>query len=1089
MIATIRGRLLSPLFATTVLHTLAGATMPPQASETELERIGTVADEALGPSSSARAVADVLVLPLLRALELRVALRRDLPDETRLIAGGTGPTAVPVIVRGWATELESGWRELVRDGIAADARWALACNGRELRIVDVQRTWARQTLNVDVAALGHDATVRRVVWVVANGRALSATPALLDTAVSLSAEHGVAVCRSLGSGVVNAVRNLYEALGAGPSRRVSRSTLLEQCLTVVYRILFLLFAEARGLVPVWHPLYRDQYSIGAMVTTLMSGQPGRGTWEAIKAISRLAHAGCATGDFTVTAFNSRLFSPQLTSGVDSRRIADDVMRRVVMELGTARIRESGVTRTRYEDLDVEQLGSVYEHVLEYQPGEQAGDLIRTRDTRKASGTFYTPRELAAALVEHTLEPLVSGRTSEEILRLRILDPAMGSGAFLVAACRYLARRLERALIDEGTWHAGEITSEDRVTLRRQIVQRCLYGVDINPVAVQLARLSLWLVALVRDKPLSFLDHHLVAGNSLVGATPAHLHRETAGARAARRQVADLPLFDLGHLETAVASAGNVRTQLTREPDDSAPQVRSKEIRLEALGQTKSTLTAWRRTLDLWCATWFWPDRNPPGRPAVADVLTNLTGGRAALSSRTLDQLLRCAGAAAESERFLHWPLAFPEVFQDDRGRESPSGGFDAVLGNPPWDMIRGDSGDDPTRDVRRTDAQRLTRFVRESGVYAGGATAHVNRYALFAERALQLTRRGGRIGLVLPGGILADAGAASLRARLFAAADVDAVVGLDNRGAIFPVHRSVRFVLLTATSGTPTQTIRCRFGLSRLDQLGDAWTSPKAIPLTRAFITRVSGEDDLGVPELLSTDDFRLVERITAEIPTLESAHGWHVRFGRELNATDDRTLMTPVDGQAGARRIVEGKMITPFRVDLDRSRLMLARNAVVRDNIARLPRLAYREVASATNRLTLIAAIVPAHAVTTHTAFCLKASLPLASQWVLCALLNSFVANYLVRLRVNTHVTATIMSRLRVPLVQSSSHAFARLHEMSVELADGKDAVESNPVYCRMQAEVASLYGLNTADFAHVLSTFPLIPLATREACLAAFR
>ena len=176
-------------------------------------------------------------------------------------------------------------------------------------------------------------------------------------------------------------------------------------------------------------------------------------------------------------------------------------------------------------------------------------------------------------------------------------------------------------------------------------------------------------------------------------------------------------------------------------------------------------------------------------------------------------------AVAARHRFLHWPLTFPEVFCDADGMPLADGGFDAVIGNPPWDMVRGDSGDEGSRLERRTDARRLTDFVRESGVYRVETRAHANRYQLFVERALQLVRPGGRVGLVLPSGIVSDAGAAPLRRFLFDRADVDDITGLDNRDAIFPIHRSVRFVLLACTAGRPTSQIRCRFGISRPEAL------------------------------------------------------------------------------------------------------------------------------------------------------------------------------------------------------------------------------------------------------------------------------
>ena len=156
-------------------------------------------------------------------------------------------------------------------------------------------------------------------------------------------------------------------------------------------------------------------------------------------------------------------------------------------------------------------------------------------------------------VRRTLHPLVEGATADRILQLRIVDPAMGSAAFLVAACRYLARAYERALFATGTLSEAEIEDADRAGFRRLVAQRCLFGVDLNPTAVQLARLSLWLATLSADKPLTFLDHHLVCGNSLIGASPveSRVSRRalTRGAAPSR----ETPLF-LGCRSRAVARA-------------------------------------------------------------------------------------------------------------------------------------------------------------------------------------------------------------------------------------------------------------------------------------------------------------------------------------------------------------------------------------------------------------------------------------------------------------------------------------------------------------------------------------------------------
>ena len=154
-----------------------------------------------------------------------------------------------------------------------------------------------------------------------------------------------------------------------------------------------------------------------------------------------------------------MFSPANAAAFDRTRVDDSVLANAIVAVGTTTRSGSSRARIAYRDLDVEQLGAVYERVLDYQPQAtgRTVSLVRTGDVRKATGTFYTPRAVTSYLVRRTLDPLVTGRTSEAILNLRVLDPAMGSGAFLVAACRYLAAAAEEALIREGQWHPHDIT--------------------------------------------------------------------------------------------------------------------------------------------------------------------------------------------------------------------------------------------------------------------------------------------------------------------------------------------------------------------------------------------------------------------------------------------------------------------------------------------------------------------------------------------------------------------------------------------------------------------------------------------------------
>jgi len=1089
MIAGVRGRLVSASFARDVLPTLTGfADVPPHVS-TQLRRWAARLEATLGPASSVRAITDTALVPLLELLGFGQVGRDDVAAAStlRLSAGGTHVSSVAIE---WSAPLDRGWRSAVLSAIGADARWCFCCNGRALRLVDARRTWSRAYLEFDLFALGHERDAQTVLWALARAEAMTGASPVLDRAIELSDRHGLVVCKALGTGVLDALDTLVVALSSRWHRRAP-ALLFEQSLTVVYRVLFLLFAEARGLVPIWHPIYRDRYSLDAVVAALLTGQDHRGLWQTVRAISRLAHTGFDGGELHVTAFNGRLFAPAQADAFDGTPLSDAVMTRAVMAMSTTPVNRHGRrARIVYRDLDVEQLGAVYERVLDYEPSSSSGHpLMRTRDVRKASGTFYTPRSVTAFLVRHTLDPLVRGRSADEILSLRVLDPAMGSGAFLVAACRYLSAAAEEALIEEGRWHAHDITPADRVTLRRTVASRCLFGVDLNPMAVQLARLSLWLATLAADKPLSFLDHHLQVGNSLVGASPDDVwrYRGARSSRGGRRD--ELPLFDRAGLTSAVEHAVRLRLRVASEPDDTAAVVRAKEQSLASLLTDDSTLRAWLRVLDLWCASWFWRDGPHPDRGVFRELVAHLLGHDCALSPRVMSALLTQADDVAAQQRFLHWPLAFPEVFVDERGEPRASPGFDAILGNPPWEMVRGDSGDTERREGRRLDARRVTDFVRESGIYHVDARVHANLYQWFVERALHLVRPGGRVGFVLPFGIASDTGAAPLRRYLFDRADVDTLTALDNRDAIFPIHRSVRFALLTCTPGRPTSSIACRFGITRPEELerDDHASERPSITLTRAFLARLSGDDDLGVPDLARRQDMAIIERISATIPRLGAEDGWHVHFGRELNASDDRDLFEPRNAEPDARLVVEGKQIEPFRVALDACRLQLRRGAAARA-APRRARLAYRDVASATNRLTLIAAIVPARAVTTHTLFCVKTRIALADQQVLCALLNSFVANYLVRMRVNTHVTVALVSKLFVPVIRDGHPLFEALRSRAERLTRAPVPVQDATEYAELQALVAHAYGLRREEFEHVLSTFPLIPTDVRKASLREF-
>jgi hypothetical protein len=1010
---------------------------------------------ALGPTSTARQVFDLQLQPLLQALGLDVAIVRGDSAEVVATFGRGGRSAGVLSAGGWGTDLRR-----LRDRVARDdqrrQRWWIGGNGASARLMDVSRAYARRALDIDLGRLEDDERGLAVVRRLFDGE--SGVPlGTLDAIVAASDRHCTAVGRSLQLGVEDALARLSAGFRRGRRRAPPGEAAFADALTVVYRILFLLFAEARGLVPKWHPIYRDSYTIESLRPVAESRRSPAGLWQSLQAISRLAHRGCTAGSLRVVPFNGRLFSPAAAPLAESLVIDDSVARDVLLAV-TTRPGNDRRDRISYLDLGVEQLGAVYERVLDHSPGEAR---------RKATGTFYTPRAMTEYLVRRTLAPLVRGRTPEAVLALRVLDPAMGSGAFLVAACRYLADAYEESLIAEGTVCRIDITAADRASFRRVVAQRCLYGVDVNPTAVQVARLSLWLCTLAADKPLSFLDHHLRVGNSLAGASTGDIARQPPG-RGRGGACRVLPLFDEGDLSLRVRSSVGIRTDLAAAPDDSAEVVRRKERTIDDLAGAGGPLAPWRLLADAWCAAWFWPgDRQPPTGRAWPAFSAALRGDSSSLPDAVEREWRDTTRAVAAAERFFHWQLEFPEVFFDACGQPLERPGFDAVIGNPPW-----------------ADARVLSAFSRESGCYSLQGRGHANLYQLFAERMLQLTAPGGRAGMLMPSGLLADHGCAALRRHLFERCQIDTVLGFDNREGLFPIHRGLRFSLITATAGGSTTELRMRCGIrsaAPLEDVPDSGPVPAAVNVPIALIRRFSG-DGVAVPELEHERDRSILARVLAIAPPLGSESGWCARFGRELNATDDASQF----GRSGLP-ILEGKLVDPYRVRIDGARAFIdaavaARILGGRSRFDR-PRLGYREVASATNRLTLIAAVVPAWAVTTHTIFCLRTPDDEEVQWFLCGIFNSFVANYLVRLRGGTHVPAAVIHELPVPVVSRDSPTFVRIAALA------RSGASEAAARAEVHGLSAMAYGLDETDLVHVLGTFPLVAEDERNAALTAFR
>jgi len=1016
-----------------------------------------------GPATGIRALFDIAAMPLAASLGFRATgvTFTNRAGLARLEAAGDGPSAaaVALLVAPWAHRAPAIWRDAVAHARACDASWCFIFAPPYLQILDA-RHWSRRVVDITLPDALSDPDGFDRFWALARAATFQPTApkatAPIERLVARAERFQDAVREDLQRGVAHSLTILDDVLPPG-----------DEPLAIIYRVLFLLFAESRDLLPWRHPLYGPAYSISAMCESARANPRAAGFWPGLAAISRLLRVGCRTPALDVRPFNGHLFSRAAVPSLERRRRhsrgalaarEDHAIATTLVQLSSRPTRH-GRDPIAYPDLGVEQLGAVYERVLGH-------------PHRKQSGTFYTPRALTECVVRATLSPLTRSATADAILNLRVVDPAMGSGAFLVAACRLLAAAYERALVREGRLSEHEIDPDMQANFRRLVAQQCLYGVDRNPVAVQLARLSLWLATLASGKPLSFLDHRLRTGDALIGARPHDLKHIVD-----RRRVAPMPLFD-EHIELETSRLAAPLISLAAAPDDNVETVRKKEAIWSEINRDTSALSRWRLASDLWCGRWFADTSAAPTAAELRAAIDALIRNDRTMPVGALSRRLAAARRQSEVHRFFHWPLEFADVFTATDGQSRSHSGFDAVIGNPPWEMLRADHGEPGA-------PAALVRFIRESGLYSACGRGHVNLYQPFLERALDLTRSGGQVGLVLPWGLASDDGASELRTRLLDRCRTTMLIGLDNVGAIFPVHRGLRFLAVVTSPGGRTEELPMVSGVTSAGELermvDDDGVLSGSVRVSRSTLSSAGGALRR-IPDLCSSDDLALLDAMSRRWPALGCAGGWHVEFGRELNVTEDRGSF----GDHGLA-VIEGKHIQPFVTDAQAPRFRIT----TKEAVVALPsraferaRLAYRDVSAVSNRQSLIAAIVPPGVVTTHTLFCLKTPMDERRQHFLCACFNSYVLNAIVRMLMGGHLTTSLVESLPVP-PWTGSAAQRRIALLSRRLASGRAATTTRSL---LQALVTHEYGVSRETFARILEGFRLVPESERRDAMSHF-
>lgn len=665
---------------------------------------------------------------------------------------------------------------------------------------------------------------------------------LISRAIEGSSAYRVGVGEGLKERAFDALRLCIEGFLNLPENALLHETDLQTCrqqsFILLYRLLFIMYAEDRRLLPYGvDSTYTDNRSLGRHRDEV-AGRMDRvrdgtaddfstettDTWQDLQSLFDLVDVGGRR--YRVPPFNGGLFHSGSHPFLVDKRISDYYLARIIDHLGRAKDPvnpEAGLFRVDYRDLAIQHLGAVYEGLLELVPERAARDMVvisrrvqgkleekyhpetdplpagwqlsdrryrkgsiylkTKKGERRASGSYYTPDQIVNHLVENTLVPLCESVSSElqseivetesahqlargeerdllaarlkelradfdnRILKLKVLDPAMGSGHFLIRACQRLAEEIATNA-NTGDPEPSSLGPQESTVAywKRRVVENCLYGVDLNEMAVELAKLALWLETVASDEPLSFLDHHLHHGNSLVGA-------ELTGLATLPGEIALLADSFAGQWKSRLPALLDPLARIARLPSDTPERLQEKE---RYYNEFEKAREPFRRVGDLWCAAFSLDEGIDPEKyQAALDAVER---------PRRFDQLAReewfqSTVAAAEHEfgRCFHWEIEFPEAFFDgDKRRDNP--GFDAVIGNPPYDVLS-------ELETERV-LTAFKAFILANPTYDASRRGKNNLYKLFVCRALQLLRNGGYLGFITPMAILGDDQAADLRRKI-----------------------------------------------------------------------------------------------------------------------------------------------------------------------------------------------------------------------------------------------------------------------------------------------------------------------------------
>ncbi|MBW2069076.1 MAG: N-6 DNA methylase [Deltaproteobacteria bacterium] len=901
---------------------------------------------------------------------------------------GEPEDAPPVHIIGVRRELGRRGRErlaphsLVQEFLnRTEALWGLVTNGKILRLLRDSTYIRRQCyVEFDLQAIFEQRLFQdfTVLYRLLHRTRLPRTGAdvhqcLLEQYYQHSIEQGGRVRDRLRDGVEECIKHLANGFLRHPKNNELRRLIQAgeitpqkfyyQLLRLVYRFLFLFVSEDRGLVS-QNPLYLEHYSVSRfrrLVDTRAAYTEHDDLWHSLRVLWKLLSDDTPAQQvgskplaalLDLPVLNGELFEP---ISLDTYRITNrDVLEALRFLINYQERPSDPPRRVNYGVLDVEELGSVYESLLDYHPQiDTSGPLPRfdlvSGSERKSTGSYYTPAELVAELVRSALEPVMEERlkrakTAEEkeraLLSIKVVDPASGSGHFLLAAARRLGKELARIRTGE-----EEPAPEHIREAIRDVVAHCIYGVDKNPLAVELCRVALWIESHTSGKPLTFLNHRIRCGDSLIGVfdlealkqgIPDEAFKPVSGddrklaAKLKRwnREERQGQLTALAVLLYRVCKTHDLVTEvqaIESIADDSPEAIRRKKQRFEALQQRAEHE---RTVCNLWTAAFFQPKNNEtsPAASITTDILRNCLKSNPTYSqalpkhiqplAQQIQALVKYARDLVRQHHFFHWPLEFPEVFA--------RGGFDVVLGNPPWEQEFFAARDPeianaPNAAARKRLIQKLpktnpalwqeyqealyaaestSRFLRGSGQYPLTGRGDINTYSVFAERMRWLLKPGGRAGIIVPTGIATDNTNKYFFADLVEKGALVSLFDFENREKIFPaVDSRYKFCLLTLQEAPEREhtgaatPLTFAFFCTRAERLRDP---RRVFHLTAADIARIN-PNTRTLPVFRTRQDAELTRAIYQRVPVLineeREENPWGVRFLAMFHMSNDSRL------------------------------------------------------------------------------------------------------------------------------------------------------------------------------------------------------